>query len=412
MKYIRKSFYNNAAQLTYTLNKYIIKNNFSDEDVVEIRIVMIGPVYPYRGGIAQYTGLMSRSLAKYHEIINVSYKLQYPRLLYRNEQKDYSNDTFKIEPVEFWINTLNPFTWISTAKRINRLSPDLVIFQWWHPFFAPAYWSILKFLKKDIRVLFLCHNVLPHEGFPFKRLLSRMVLRQGDAFIVQSKQDKTDLYKLVPHPCVRRTVLPTFNAFRLQGMSQEHARQILQIPVHQELLLFFGFVREYKGLKHLIRALPQIKQERPNVHVLVVGEFFSGGKQEYLDLIRQMNCADSLTLVDHYIPDQEVEPYFAACDLVVLPYESATQSGIVQISYGFEKPVVATAVGGLPEVVIDGKTGFVVPPQDKDSLAKAVIRFFEENKAADFAEGIRQEAWKYSWDRINEVVEELAKKDE
>lgn len=373
-----------------------------------MRIVIVGPVYPYRGGIAQYTGLMAQSLSKRHEVLTVSFSMQYPKFLYHNEQKDFANDTFKAPDTRYWLNTVNPISWIGTARKINALSPDLVIVQWWHPFFAPAYWSMLKLLKRRTKVVFCCHNVLPHEGFPCKRLLARMVLRQGDGFIVQSAQDEQDLHGLVKTENVRRVVHPTYNAFRLLGMSQAQARERLGLAPDEEILLFFGFIRGYKGLKHLLRAMPAIRSARPKAHLLVVGEFFEGDKQDYLDLIGQLGIPpEALTIVDGYLPDREVEPYFAASDVVVLPYESATQSGIAQIAYGFEKPVVATAVGGLPEVVLDGVTGFVTTPRDDGALAQAVIRFFEENRATEFQEGIRREAYKYSWDRMRDTVEAL-----
>lgn len=375
-----------------------------------MKIAIIGPVYPYRGGIAQYTGLMSQSLAKRHEVINISFSLQYPRFLYRHEQKDFANDTFKAPKTRDWINTVNPLNWISAARKINALAPDLVIMQWWHPFFAPAYWSILKLLRKDIRVIFCCHNVLPHEGFPCKRLLAGMVLRQGDGFLVHSATDEADLRRLVSQPhCIRMPLL-NFNAFRQRGLSQRESRTLLALPEDAEVLLFFGFIRKYKGLKHLLRAMSAIAEKRPKIHLLVVGEFFDGDKRDYMELIHQIGIPQHvLTLADGYLPDKEVELYFSACDLVVLPYESATQSGITQIAYGFEKPVVATAVGGLPEAVSDGRTGFVVPPLDHDALAAAVIRFFGENKAAEFQENIRQEACQYSWDRMSETVEALCR---
>lgn len=373
-----------------------------------MKIVIIGPVYPYRGGIAQYTGLMSQNLMKNHEVVNVSFSLQYPRILYHNEQKDFSNDTFKVPDARYWLNTVNPVSWISAARRINAMEPDMVIVQWWHPFFAPAYWSLLKLLKRDSQVLFCCHNVFPHEGYPCKKLLAQMVLRRGDSFIVQSAQDAEDLCALVPQPRFKRVAHPTYNAFRLQNLGKEEARKQLRIGTDEEILLFFGFIRKYKGLKHLLQVMPAILKERPKVHLLVVGEFFEGDKADYMELIAQRGIPSyALTLVDGYLPDKEVEPYFAACDLVVLPYESATQSGIVQIAYGFEKPVIATAVGGLPEVVLDEKTGFVTPPLDDKALAQAVIRFFTERKAVEFQENIRREAYKYSWDRMNETVEQL-----
>ncbi len=373
-----------------------------------MKIVILGPVYPYRGGIAQYTGLMAQNLGRRHSVVNVSYSLQYPSFLYRNEQKDPSNDTFKAPDTRYWLNTVNPFSWLATARRINKLAPDVVIVQWWHPFFAPAYWSLLKLLNGRIRVLFCCHNVLPHEEFPCKKLLAKMVLRQGDGFFIHSDTDEADLRALVPAARYIRMPLLTFNAFRQKGLTRAEGRQALRLPMDAEVLLFFGFIRQYKGLKHLLRAMPAIVAARPKARLFVVGEFFEGNKAEYLELINSLQLpAGALTLVDGYLPDKEVEPYFTASDLLVLPYESATQSAVVQTAYDFGKPVVATAVGGLPEVVLDGVTGYLVPPKDEKALAEAVIRFFAEEKATAFAQGIREEAHKYSWDRMNEAVEKL-----
>lgn len=375
-----------------------------------MKIVLLGPAYPYRGGISLYIGLMAKHLSKRHEVTTVSFSLQYPKFLYRKEQKDYSSDTFKVPGTRYLLNTVNPLSWIRTAREINKLSPDLLIVQWWHPFFAPAYWSLLKLLKKSVKTIFCCHNVLPHEGFPCKRLLARMVLQQGDAYIVLSRQDETDLKSLLENPLYKYAIGPEHNAFRMRGIDKSQARRELGIQEEEKILLFFGFIRSYKGLKHLLKAMPAIIQHCPNLRLFVVGEFFEGNKQEYLDLIQKIGIPqEALTIVDGYLPDKEVEPYFAACDLVVLPYESATQSGIARIAYAFEKPVVATAVGGLPEVVLDGKTGYLVPPLEDEALANAVLRFFEKKNAASFLENIRQEADKYSWERMVDCIEELSK---
>lgn len=370
-----------------------------------MRIAMVGPIYPFKGGIAQYTGAMSGNLKKAHEVRVFSFSMLYPKALYKHEQRDYENKTFAFDDVEYDLNSINPVSWYRTAAAINRYRPDAVIVQWWHPWFAPCYWVLLRHLKKDIKVIFLCHNVLPHEGFPMKRLLSGMVLRKGSGFIVHSEQDEADLKSLVDSPRMVRTVHPTYNQFRKRFIDKATARRELGISGDQEVLLFFGFIRKYKGLAHLIRALPSICAARPNAHLWVVGDFFDNDKADYEALIRENHCEGLLTLVDGYLPDDKVEPYFAAADLSVLPYESATQSGVIQISYSFGCPVVATDVGGLPEVVLDGKTGYVVPALDDQALAQAVIRFFEQDKAVEFAGWIEREAEKYSWDRMNEIVE-------
>ncbi len=370
-----------------------------------MKIVLVGPVYPYKGGISHYTGLMYKALAKENEVHMMSYKLQYPKILFKKEQRDYDNDAFKIENTDFYINTANPINWVQTALKIRELKPDMVILQWWHPYFSPCYWSICKLLGK-IKVLFVCHNVFPHERFPMDRFLAKTVLKQGDYFIVQSKQDENDLKSIKKNPKYKRTVHPTYNAFKLQNMSKEEGRRLLHIPEDEKVLLFFGFVREYKGLKHLINALPKIVKNTENVKLLIVGDF-AGDKDEYLKLIEKNNVSEYIEIHDGYIPDKEVEKYFTASDVVVLPYESATQSGIVQIAYGFEKPVIATNVGGLPEVVLDGKTGYIVETQNVEAIAKSVNRFFSENKAEAFKNNIIAEADKYSWDRMAEIIKNL-----
>lgn len=367
------------------------------------KIVLVGPVYPYKGGISHYTGMMYRALAKRHDVTMVSYKMQYPKFMFKKEQRDYSNDSFKVEDTNYWLNTANPFNIMATASKIRKLKPDLVIIQWWHPYFAPCY-TILTSLLKGLKIAFVCHNVFPHERFPMDRQLTKMTLKHGDHFIVQSALDLRDLLSIKPEADVRQTQHPTYNAFKFRDMSRDEAREVLSLPGEEKVLLFFGFVKEYKGLKYLIQAMPEIKKQLGHVRLMVVGDF-GDDKEQYMELIREMQVEDVVETVEGYIPDREVEKYFAASDLVVLPYVSATQSGIVQIAYGFTKPVVVTNVGGLPEVVTDGKTGYVVESENPSELAKAVVRFFAEEKADEFEVHIREEEYKFSWDRIVEVVE-------
>lgn len=371
------------------------------------KIVLIGPVYPYKGGIAHYTGLLYRALKQLGDVTMVSYKFQYPKLLYKKEQKDYSNDTFKIEDTNYWIHTANPFNWIRTAKKINHRKPDMVIIQWWHPYFAPCYWVLCRLLKRT-KVLFVCHNVFPHERFPMDRFLTKAVLRQGNCYIVQSKTDAQDLQSVIKNPVFRQTVHPTYNAFKLQDLSKEQARSLIAIGQEQKVLLFFGFIREYKGLSYLLQAMPDVIRKVKDARLLVVGDF-SGPeeKNRYLDMVQQYKLADAVKVYDGYVSDKEVEKFFAACDLVVLPYISATQSGIAQIAYGFEKPVIVTNVGGLPDVVDDGKTGYVVEAGSPAALADAVIRYFAQNKEEEFTQNVKKQAYRFSWDRMAETIGEL-----
>lgn len=369
------------------------------------KIIMIGPVYPYKGGIAHYTSLMFRQLSKHHDVTMLSYSLQYPKILYPGgEQKDYKNDTFKIENVHFILNTINPLSYIRTAQFVNKATPDAVIIQWWHPFFAPAYYIISKLIKRKTKILFICHNVLPHEKFPFGRILSKITLKNGNCFIVQSETDEKHLKEIIQHPKYRKTVHPTYNAFKQKNLSRKSARNLIDIKDNEQILLFFGFVRKYKGLKYILEAMPQITKELPHCKLLIVGDFWEEDKKECLEQIANEKIENSVRIYDGYIPDNEVEKFFAASDLVVLPYESATQSGIIQIAYSFNIPVIATRVGGLPEVVTEEQTGYLVPPKDSISLGKKIIEFFKEEKAADFQSHIKGEAYRFSWNRMEEII--------
>lgn len=368
-----------------------------------MKIIIIGPVYPFKGGIAHYTSMLSLALKRNHVVNILSFKLQYPHLIYGKEQYEYEDESFKTGNTSYLINTINPISWIKTLKDIEFQKPDLVIVQWWHPYFSICYHFILKGLKKA-KILFVCHNVFPHERFPFDRSLSRIVLRLGDLFIVHSKQDAFDLRSIVPNANFEVAFHPTYNIFKFQNISFLEAREELGIGKDKKVMLFFGFVRQYKGLKYLLNALPLLKDRYKDILLLIVGDF-GGQRDQYQELI-DIN-RDNISIYDSYIPNVEVEKFFVACDIVVLPYISATQSGIIQIAYGFNKPIIATNVGGLPEVVIHGKTGYVVEPKNPQAIANAVVRFFEENKAIDFANYIEEIQYKYSWDRITEVVEKL-----
>lgn len=369
------------------------------------RIVLVGPVYPFKGGISHYTGLLYRALAEKYETIMVSYKMQYPKFLFKKEQRDYSNDRFKIEDTKYWLNTANPFNIIATACKINRCKPDMVVIQWWHPYFAPCYYILTRLLRHT-KVVFVCHNVFPHERFPMDRLLTKWTLKGGDGFVLHSRSDAEELLSIQKDAEYRVAVHPTYNAFKIADMSKQEARQKLGYAEDVKLLLFFGFVRPYKGLKYLLEAMPAVLRSGENVRLLVVGEFGSD-RQEYMDQIRNLGIGHAVECHEGYIPDVDVEPFFAACDVVVLPYESATQSGIVQIAYGFEKPVIATEVGGLPDVVLHGKTGTLVRACDAEALAAGIVEFLAAEDKDIYAENIRAEAHKYSWDRLRETLESL-----
>ncbi|MBQ8956778.1 MAG: glycosyltransferase, partial [Lachnospiraceae bacterium] len=358
-------------------------------DENRMKIVLIGPVYPFKGGISHYTGLLCRALRERYDVTMLSYSMQYPKLLFRKEQRDFSNDSFKVDETDFILNTASIKSIKSTARHINEIDPGLTVIQWWHPYFAPCYQMLAKRLKS--KVLFICHNVFPHERFPFDRYLTKKTLKRGDFFILHSTKEADELKTIVPDARYRVNMHPTYSEFKRVETDSG------AVPVDQaSVILFFGFVRPYKGLKLLIQAMSSIPEI---VHLNIVGDF-GGAKAEYEHMISELHLTDRISIKDGYIPDREVGEFFERCDAVVLPYLDATQSGIAQIAFGFEKPVIATTVGGLPEVVTDGETGVLCEPGDPEELSKAIQRFYELKKTVDFAEYIRQDAPRFSWEHM------------
>lgn len=372
-----------------------------------MKICLIGPTYPFRGGIAHHTTLLYRTLRKKHTVIFYGFKRQYPRWMFPGRTDvDQSEMTIKEDGVQNILDSFNPFSWWAVFRRIKRDNPDLVIIPWWVSFWTPQFYTISSLLRTYTRtkILFICHNVVAHESRCIDGLCTKLVLRKGHYFLVHSSEDLHNLKDILPEADVKKVFHPSYNVFNYKKTTKELARQSLDID--GRVLLFFGFVRPYKGLKYLIEALPLIRQ-RFDVTVLIVGEFWEK-KDPYLQRINDLGIQNWIKIYDTYIPNEEVHTYFIACDVVILPYISGTGSGIVQMSFGFNKPVIGTRVGSLPDVVQDGMTGFLVEPEDAETLAEAVIRFYEENREADFVQHIAGEEQKFSWDRMAEVIESLS----
>jgi glycosyltransferase involved in cell wall biosynthesis len=372
-----------------------------------MKCVLIGPTYPFRGGIAHYTTLLCRQLRRRHQVAFISFRRQYPDWLFPGRTDRDPSQQPLIEECEQIISPFSPWTWVEAARRIQRLVPDLVLFQWWVPFWAPVWSSIICLVQRRMspRILFIGHNVLPHEARRVDRLLARWVLGQGDAIIVHSLRDREDAIRLLPTANVHVTPHPTYEAFAQDKPSSSEARGALGLDDHVPVILFFGFVRPYKGLSYLLKAL-RIVVAQHNVHLLIAGEFWDDAGM-YHDSIRSLGLEDHVTIVDRYIPNEEVATYFAAADLVVLPYIDATQSGIVQLAFGFGVPVITTRVGGLGEAVQDGVTGFLVPPKDSSALAAAVLRYFQEELEPSFRASIEAEKDRFSWEKLGALIEEL-----
>ncbi len=371
------------------------------------RLVLIGPMHPYRGGIAHFLEKMYRDLhTRGHDVTAVTFTRQYPERLFPGKTQYETGVVADPVPAVRLLDTVNPLSWVRTARHVAALKPEAVVFKYWMPFFAPAFGTVARMLRRHgIPSFVVVDNAIPHERRPGDLALSRYFLRGGAGLIVMSASVAADLGRLRVGAPVRQVAHPVYDIFG-PAVPKAEARALLGLPAEAPVLLFFGFVRRYKGLHVLLEALPRIVERLPGMRLVVAGEFYDD-EAPYRALIERHGLAPHVDVHADYIPDAAVASYFSAADLVVQPYVSATQSGVAQIAFQFEKPLVVTDVGGLAEVVPDGRAGLVVPPEDPAALARAVVRFFEENLAPVLAEGVRAEKQKYSWDRLYEVLEDL-----
>ncbi|MBI2883043.1 MAG: glycosyltransferase [Candidatus Methylomirabilis oxyfera] len=366
-----------------------------------MRICLIGPFPPLRGGIARYNTQLALELMKRHEIVMISFSRQYPALLFPGRTQfdpGPSPPELLAEPL---LDSINPLSWLRAGRRIAEIAPDLVIAHWWSPFFGPCLGATMRVAKRRSRadVIFICHNVVPHEPFPLTDMLTRLALVTGDGWLAHSETNRRDLESLdlrghtwvVPHPLGQGF-----------GKPIDKAQAKRRLGLTGKILLFFGLIRRYKGLPGLLEAMALVLG-KVDCTLLVVGEFYEG-KDHCLHLINKLGLAPKVRVVDRFIPDDEVILYFSAADLVVLPYESATQSGIVPIAYAFERPVVATRVGGLPEAVRDGETGLLVEPRNPAALASAIVRFFDEGLGSAFSRNLSTHML-FSWADLVRTLE-------
>lgn len=371
-----------------------------------MKVVLIGPVYPFRGGIAHYTAVLNQELLKAgHDVLLISFRRQYPRWLFPGRtDRDPSGQTIDVPNVRYLIDSLNPLSWLNAFLAIRSYHPQVVVLQWWHEFWAPV-WLVIEWLLKrwgKARTIIICHNVLPHERRAWNRALATLVLRAAAQVIVQSTSEKARFLELVPTGHVEVVPHPLYDMFDRPEITRQEARRHLGIRDNAQVLLFFGFVRAYKGVHFLIEALSVVREQLPDVCLLVVGEFWDD-RQSYELQIKSLGLEAHVQLIDRYVPNEEVALYFKAADLVVLPYTAATQSGVLQLALGFGAPVISTRAGGIPEAVVEGDDVILVEPANSRALAEAILAFFRSSMRRPTTNVSRDES-KRRWESLVRAI--------
>lgn len=371
-----------------------------------MRIVILGSAYPLRGGgIASFNERLASHLQILgHEVDIYSFTLQYPNFLFPGKSQ-YSD-----EPppaglnIKSKVNSINPLNWFKVGRELKKARYDLLIVRFWMPFFGPCLGTIQRQVRKNKHTKIVCiaDNIIPHEQRFGDPMLIRYFLKSVDACVTMSKSVLADLKVLCPQMPAVYTAHPLYDNYG-QQLTKQEARKLLKIDEQDHVILFFGFIRQYKGLDMLLEAMADKRIRALDVKLLLAGEFY-GDPAPYLALIKKYELTESIYMHTDFIPNQEVGRYFSAADCVVLPYRSATQSGITQVAYHFDLPMIVSNVGGLPELVKDDYVGYVVEP-NSDDIAHGIASFYQKRKEDQFRTNIIDEKKKYSWDTFsNELL--------
>ncbi|MDF2518053.1 MAG: glycosyl transferase family 1 [Sphingobacterium sp.] len=371
-----------------------------------MRIVILGSAYPLRGGgIASFNERLAAHFQELgHEVDIYSFTLQYPNFLFPGKSQ-YSDEPAPTGlNIKTKVNSINPLNWLRVGRELRNARYDLLIVRFWMPFFGPCLGTIQRQVRKNKHTKIVCiaDNIIPHEQRFGDKLLIRYFLKSVDACVTMSKSVLAELKMLSPQMPAVYTPHPLYDNYGAH-LSKPEARKLLHIDQKDKVILFFGFIRQYKGLDMLLEALADARLRDLNIKLLLAGEFY-GDPAPYFALIKKYHLEESIYMHTDFIPNQEVGRYFSAADCVVLPYRSATQSGITQVAYHFDLPMIVSNVGGLPELVQDGYVGYVVGP-DVDSIATGIASFYHHDKEKQFRTNIIDEKKKYSWDTFcNELL--------
>jgi len=374
-----------------------------------MKINITGPAHPYRGGPASFNDRLARQFSgEGHDVDIITFSLQYPRLLFPGKTQYTDSPASQGIKTIRKLNSINPFSWISTGRRINKARPDVLLLRFWLPFFGPCFGTVARIAKSNKHTIVICifDNVIPHEKRPGDKLLTNYFTSAIDGAIVMSHSVGEDLKSFRKDIPVRLSPHPLFDNYG-SLVEKDEALTSLNLDRDNSYLLFFGFIRAYKGLDLLIEAFADKRLRNRKLKLIIAGEFYEDDTP-YRDMIKKYQLEDDIILFDRFIKDNEVSLFFSAADLVVQPYKSATQSGVTQIAFHYEKPMLVTDVGGLREIVAEGKCGYVVKP-DPVEITDAIIDFFDNNRRSQFTQGVKLEKEKFSWDKMTKAILEVYK---
>lgn len=370
------------------------------------KIVIVGPAYPYRGGNSLYVSFLYDLLKDKFDVTIVNYKLLYPSILFPGTtQSDTSGHIIKDVKSTRIINSISPVTWFKAAKFIKAQNANMVIFDWWNPFFGPSHRVISSLIKKHYRnkIVFITENVISHEARFVDRFLTNIGLKNADAFVALSNVVENMLNNFT-HKKIYKSALPIYGCYNLdKNIDVKKQKEVLGFSKDDDVILFFGYVRKYKGLNVLLDAFPDIIESNPKAKLLIVGEFYESADKYYRQ-IDSLGIKDHVKVVQKFVPNEDVGKYYSIADTVILPYLSGTQSGVLNIAYGFGKPVIVTNVGGLAEDVIEGKTGYIIEPNNPSEIVNSVKRFFSERSITDFECNINRKLEDNLFNKFPELV--------
>ena len=369
-----------------------------------MKIVVLGTAWPYRGGIALFNERLAREFQKENdEVITYTFTLQYPSFLFPGKTQYSEEPAPQGMNIVRKVNSVNPFNWIKVGRELKKMAPDLIVIGFWLPFMAPCLGTIARIARKNgkTKVVSVVHNIVPHEHRIGDKMFATYFCNSVDGFVAMSDSVLNDLTlfdSVKPRVFCRHPLYDNFG----EAVERNSALQELSLDSNNRYMLFFGLIRDYKGLDIMLKAYADSRLRQMGVKLIVAGEFYNNA-EKYFELEKELGLEGEVIWHREFVPDSKVRYYFGAADIIVQPYKSATQSGVTQIAYHFEKPMIVTNVGGLAEIVPNGKAGYVVEPDERE-IADAIVDFFGNNRQEEFREGLLFEKKKYAWSNMTKSV--------